>query len=72
MALKKTEKATLAVCETLGGEAFKKGILCVPALDPALKPQLKGLGIGKPAIRVLKAWIAGWTKANLAAPVEGN
>jgi len=52
--------------ELLGQRAFERGMMCVPAFDKDLMPLLGG----DQSLPVLDAWVRGWHKANLAAPVE--
>jgi len=56
--------------DALGREAFAAGKPCVPAHDPKLMAIValsKGFGDPRTAA-ALRAWSAGWTAANLAAP----
>ena len=55
-----------------GERAFNSGLMCVPAHDPtfwifflATSPTVTA----DEALNLLEAWLHGWTKANLAAPV---
>lgn len=56
--------------QAVGREAYAAGLSCVPWLDPAIRQGLAGLPVGSGAVAILRAWQAGWTAANLAAPVE--
>ncbi len=49
----------------LGEKAFNEGRGAVPALDPNLRPLLKG----NECLPVIVAWSNAWHKANLDAPV---
>lgn len=52
----------------LGAAAYSDGRRCVPACDPAFLSMLEGRRVGDPRTKAeTKAWIAGWTRANLAA-----
>lgn len=55
---------------TLGQEAFARGALRVPAMDPAVAPALEDLPVGLGAADMLEGWLQGWDVANLAVPVE--
>lgn len=52
----------------LGCKAFHNGKPCIPALDKDLLSELLGLKVGEGA-PLLRAWIRGWTKENLDAPL---
>ena len=52
----------------LGAAAFHRGDVCAPCLDKEIMAMLKG-PVGT-SIPILKAWNAGWTQANLTAPVN--
>lgn len=64
-------QATATVTATpyqLGERAYAAGEPCAPILDPAMVDRLHPEpGANVPALR---QWIAGWTNANLAAPVD--
>ena len=66
--MKKSSEILLA--ETYGIAAFEQGAPSIPVLDSNLMQMLEGLKPGEGSVNLLKAWTAGWTKANLAAPVE--
>ncbi len=54
-----------------GVRAFERGISCAPALDNEfLETHIKGLKVGEGGAELMKEWLAGWTKANLDAPVD--
>lgn len=54
--------------QTFGSIAFAKGVACAPALDRDFLNTLQGRPVGdKNTKREMRAWIAGWTAANLAA-----
>lgn len=50
-----------------GSIAFASGAPAVPARDANLMALLAGMPIGKDGIKVMKAWVAGWTQACLAS-----
>lgn len=51
--------------KNLGADAFARGVNRSPLLDPELpNPYL--------SIENMKAWLAGWDSANLAAPLPGT
>jgi len=50
----------------LGKEAFIRGALRVPALDPNLPALLAGSGRIGASIPILNAWLRAWDLANLA------
>jgi hypothetical protein len=52
--------------KTLGTIAFANGINA-PALDSAMMQMIAGRQVGDSrTIKELRAWVAGWTEANLA------
>jgi hypothetical protein len=59
-----TKEEKVARANELGAAAFAAGKKRVPASDAAITPLLGGGA----ANDVLKAWLAGWDNANLAAP----
>lgn len=56
--------------EQLGREAFASGMACTPTADPAVSDAIAGLPVGGGAVKIMRAWMRGWTAANLAAPIE--
>lgn len=54
----------------LGEKAFGNGLKRIPVMDKVLKRMLVGRKIGGGSAELMKAWLRGWDKANLAAPVE--
>lgn len=64
-------KANTQYAKTLGSIAFANGVKCAPALDGKLQELFVGRTLSNPDHRrtmaELKAWVAGWTQANLAA-----
>ena len=58
------------IAESYGIAAFEMGKPAVPALDENLMKMLEGLSVGQSAADLMKAWVSGWTQANLAAPVD--
>jgi hypothetical protein len=70
----KATKAERERAEELGREAYAAGIIA-PAIDKRWMDLLDGEGriVGQPrTIQIGKAWIAGYTAALLAAPVESE
>ncbi len=57
-----TEEDRIFRAKILGTVAFRAGKSCVPALDQNLIDMLSELGTNE---GILKAWIRGWTFANL-------
>lgn len=59
--------ANTQAAKSFGAVAFAKGLICAPALDSDMRKLIAGREIGdKRTIQELKAWISGWTQANLA------
>ena len=52
--------------KAMGRTAFENGIMCAPVLDGDF---MKIALISDNVAPVLRAWIAGWTQANLEAPL---
>lgn len=68
MPSKNTTKPATSYARTLGSLAFASGIACVCGWDADLAAYMGRRQIGDPrSIPEMKAWIAGWTEANLAA-----
>lgn len=60
-------KAQTQACKVLGNIAFARGINA-PALDPEMVKMIAGRQVGdKRTVKELRAWVAGWTEANVAA-----
>lgn len=57
--------------ESLGCNAYHKSINCAPCLDKKMMDMLKGVEIGG-GIEPMEAWVKGWTKENLNAPLEAT
>jgi hypothetical protein len=57
--------------EALGRAAFEADKKRIPAQDPAVLPLLAGLQVGE-GLPILNAWLRGWDRANLAAPVPAQ
>ena len=68
----KQAKAATQYARTLGSIAFANGDPCAPAYNADMRKLISdGREIGDPrTIPELKAFIAGWTSANLAASVQ--
>ena len=61
-------QAQTQIAKTFGAIAFASGMKCVPALDANISTLLTGRQVGdKRTMKELKAWISGWTQANIAA-----
>ena len=61
-------KANTQTAKTFGAIAFANGIKCAPALCKDLMAMFSGRQVGdKRTMQEMKAWIAGWTEANIAA-----
>ena len=60
-------KIKIATAAVLGTLAFNSGMKCIPALDKELAPLFDGMKIGEGALPIMKAWLASWHAANLAA-----
>ncbi len=68
-----TLDSQLDVWRAAGRAAFHRGQRCVPALDADVMRALAGVPVGDPrTVPALDAWSAGWTAANLDAPVDGE
>lgn len=52
--------------KAMGKSAFEQGMACAPILDGDF---MKVALISDNVAPVLRAWIAGWTQANLEAPL---
>ena len=64
----KAQKIITQAAYTMGSIAFANGIQCAPALDKMFQERMAGRQVGDPrTIPEMKAWISGWTAANLAA-----
>ena len=56
----------IALARQLGAEAFAIGIPMIPVLDGRIRDLIKSREVGDPRTQPeLRAWIAGWTEANL-------
>lgn len=55
----------------IGRQAFHNGDMAAPALNPEVMLALSGLPVGSTeGLQIMKDFNAGWTAANLAAPVN--
>ena len=62
-----TESAKI-YAKTLGMIAFENGLKAQPGCDKELMNAVKEAGgIGKEGNNLMRAWIEGWTSANLSA-----
>ena len=60
-------KANTQQAKTLGSIAFARGINA-PALDSAMMEMISGRQVGDSrTMKEMRAWVAGWTQANLSA-----
>lgn len=60
-------KPNIQQAKTLGTIAFARGINA-PALDAAMMEMIAGRQVGDSrTAKEMRAWVAGWTAANLAA-----
>lgn len=50
-----------------GSIAYAKGAMCVPGADVDCMNLLSGEPVGGAGVKILKAWVSGWTQACLAA-----
>jgi hypothetical protein len=48
-----------------GKAAYAAGIFCAPCMDPSIAAMIDGLKVGGGADKIMKAWIKGWTVANM-------
>lgn len=61
-------KLNTTAAKALGAIAFARGIAASPALDKDMAAMFVGRQVGDSrTIPEMKAWIAGWTQANLAS-----
>lgn len=68
---KMTQQERIAYAKDLGGKAYKAGIERAAGADYALQAFLLNIKDGS-RTSVLKAWLAGWDAANLAAPTQSQ
>lgn len=61
------KKLELALCAEMGRLAFDEGKKCVPAWDKNIMSVISDSRKTLDTREVLRAWIAGWTQANLEA-----
>jgi hypothetical protein len=50
-----------------GTAAFAQGVPATPCMDKNLMALMDGMEVGTGAAEIMKAWLAGWYQANLAA-----
>ena len=63
-----TYQANTAAAKALGSIAFASGKMGSPVMDADFMETIKSRKVGDPrTIKEMKAWIAGWTQASLAA-----
>jgi hypothetical protein len=62
---------TVTAARELGARAHADGRMAAPILDPAIAAAIAEQPVGSRYTRdIMRAFSAGWTAANLAAPVE--
>ena len=61
-----TRNSKLGQARQLGKDAFLAGKIRVPAKDGKVLELLEGEPVGGDCLPILKKWLAGWDKANLA------
>ena len=59
------KKLEIAYCVEIGKTAFAHGLKCIPASDKNIMSVISDNNRVLNTCDVLKAWIAGWTQANL-------
>lgn len=59
----KTQKAHY---ENLGREAYLAGKANIPTADSEVWAAIENLPVGGGAAQIMKAWVKGWTDANIA------
>lgn len=59
-----------AAAQVAGTIAFKNGQVAAPCMDNTYCELVTGLMIGEGGADIARAFIKGWTLANLAAPIE--
>ena len=64
----KSNRKDVNVAETLGMMHFANGGKCIPCQSKEINEMIKGLPF-KQSIPIMRAFIRGWTKANLAAHI---
>lgn len=62
-----TLQTKMNVARVYGSIAYAKGERAIPATCPECMALLEGMPIGGDGLKVMSAWVAGWTEANLAA-----
>ena len=62
-----TLSSKINAARAFGSAAYANGAPAVPACDTNLMALLAGMPVGKDGIKIMKAWVAGWTQACLAA-----
>lgn len=60
-------KTKINAARAYGSIAFAKGAVCAPAADRDCMSLLVGEPVGRAGVKILKAWMSGWTQACLAA-----
>ena len=62
-----TKATKINAARAFGSVAFANGSRAVPATDANLMNLLAGEPVGGAGSKIMQAWLAGWTQANLAA-----
>ncbi len=64
------KKLEIALCVEMGRSAFDEGMKCIPANDKRIMSVIADKEKRTiSTVQVLKAWIDGWTQANLEGKV---
>lgn len=61
-----TTATKINAARALGSVAYAKGLMAVPGCDADLMALLAGESVGRAGIKIMRAWVSGWTQANLA------
>lgn len=62
-----TEATKINAARAYGSIAFANGQRAIPGADANCMALLDGMQVGQGAVKIMKAWVAGWTQACLAA-----
>lgn len=62
-----TIQSKISAARAYGSIAFARGKMCIPATDKNCMDLLAGLPVGGGGVKIMKAWVSGWTQACLAA-----
>jgi len=61
-----TKTAKINAARAFGSVAFANGLMAAPAGDTNLMDLLAGEPVGGNGVKIMQAWLSGWTQANLA------